>query len=118
MASFYANLKNTASRLLTTYGQTISFSRAVTDSFNPATGVTTPGTPVTFTGKGAAFDYTDAELVDTLIERGDIRLILEAGTAPEINDIATVDSVDYRVMNVITTSPAGTVVKYDLQLRK
>lgn len=118
MASFYDNLKASASRLLQSYGQQVSFSRPTDSSFDPVTGVTTPGVPVTFSGYGAVFDYSDDELIDTLIERGDIRLVLEAGNVPEINDEVTIGSTVYRVMNVLTTSPGGTDVKYDLQLRK
>ena len=117
MGSFYDNLASTASRLLNSYGQTIAFSRE-TGTIAAGTGVYTPGTPITFTGKGADFDYLDSELIDTMIERGDKRIILEAGTAPEIGDKATIGGVEYRVINVQTTAPGGTVVKYDLQVRK
>ena len=110
MGSFYTNLASTASRLLNSYGQTIAFSRE-TGTIAAGTGVYTPGTPITFTGKGADFDYLDSELIDTMIERGDKRIILEAGTAPEIGDKATIGGVAYRVINVQTTAPGGTVVK-------
>jgi len=116
--SFYSNLSATALKLLTKFGQAVDISRDTTSSFNPATGITTPGAQVTDSGFGASFDYTAQEIDGTNIIKGDIRLILNSVTrTPESGDTVTIDSVVYRLMNVEKIAPAGTVVIYDIQLR-
>lgn len=116
--SFYNNLKTTASTLLKDKGQLVVFSREVQSAFNPTTGVITSST-TTFSGYGAAFNYSRNEINNTIIENGDIKLTVEAmSTAPIIGDSVTIDAIAYRVMNVQPLSPSGIVVKYDLQLRR
>lgn len=118
MADFYSNLQKTASRLLKSKGQLLTFTRTVEVSFNPVTGVKTTG-DFTFTAYGAVFDYKVNEIDGELIQRGDIRLIVEkTNNSPLIGDIVKIDKVAQRVMNVTETSPAGTVVKYDVQMRR
>lgn len=118
MSNFYTQMKSVASRLLTDKGQSLTFSRETSSGFNPVTGVNTTSTS-TYTGNGASFNYNKAEIDGTLVQRGDIRLLLEAVTTePEQGDTVTIDSIIYRVMSVSPTSPAGTVVLYELQLRK
>lgn len=119
MGKFYTGLASTASKLLADKGQSITFTRKTLASFDPVLGQETLGTATTYTGNGAVFNYKKAELKDGLIESGDIKLLLEATTtAPLIDDTCVIDSDTYRVMDVMTTSPAGTVVIYTLQLRK
>lgn len=118
MVDFYTGLAATATRLLTGKGQTVTFTRRTVSAFNATTGTPT-NTTTTFTGKGAVFDYNQSEVDGAVILSGDQRLILEAvTTAPIIGDAATVNSIKYRVMNVNTVNPGGTVVIYQLQLRK
>ncbi len=119
MANFYAGLAATASRLLLSKGQSVTFTRISGGVKNPATGETTGQTTSNYTGNGAAFDYNSSEIDGETIQTGDIRLILEAvATTPLIDDTCPIDSVGYRVMSVKATSPAGTPVIYELQLRR
>ena len=115
--TFYSGLATTATNLLTDKGQSITFSREVSSSFDPVLGVPTTST-TTFSGVGAAFGYKQNQIDGEIIQRGDIRLILEAtSTAPLIGDTCTIDSVVYKVLFVEKVSPAGTPVIYKLQLR-
>lgn len=119
MSDFYTNLAATASRLLTDKGQSVTFVHPVDGSFDPATGITTPGVPTNITGYGAAFDYKNTEIDGTIIQRGDIRFLFEStATIPVIGDTITLDTVEYRVMDVKPTQPAGTNVLTEAQLRK
>lgn len=119
MADFYSGLAAVATRLLDTYGQTVTFSRETGGSFDPVLGVYSGQSTSTFTGSGAAFDFNRSEIDGEIIQRGDIRLMLEAvDTKPIIGDACTVNGVDYRVMSVMESSPGGTVTHYELQLRK
>jgi len=117
--TFYAGLADTAARLLADKGQTISFSRQTGATFDPVLGAESGGSLTAFTGNGAAFGYNNAEIDGTVVQRGDVRLIVEStSTVPEQNDECTVDSVVYRVMNVEPISPGGTTVINKIQLRK
>ena len=118
-STFYSDLAATALRLLTDKGQQVTFSRETATAFNPVVG--SSGAPVisTFTAYGAAFDYNKSEIDGTLVKRGDIRFLMNASaTAPALGDTVIIDSITYRVMNVKPTSPGGTVVIYEVQLRK
>lgn len=116
--SFYSGLVTVAQRLLISKGKLLTFSRETSSAFDPILGHNTVSVS-TYTGNGAAFDYNHREIDGEIIQRGDIRLILEATTtAPTINDSVTIDSDVYRVMEVRPISPAGTVVVYEIQLRK
>ena len=117
MADFYSILATTATRLLRDKGQSITFTRDAETSFNPSTGVITPDTATTYAAYGAAFNYSSNELANSNIESGDIRLLVEPETEPQIADTCVVDSVTYRVMDVRKQKPAGTVLYYELQLR-
>lgn len=119
MSSFYTGLAGVASQLLKDKGQSLTLTRAVDSSYDPATGITTPGIATTYTGYGAAFNYMAGEIDGTLVQNGDIKLVLEAtDTAPEKGDTVPIDSITYRAEDVNTISPAGTPVIYILQLRK
>ena len=119
MPDFYDSMAATASRLLAEFGQSVTFTHPVTSSFDPVTGIETPGTPVSIPGYGAAFDYMHTEIDGTIIQKGDIRFLFESTTvAPVIGDTVTIDSVVYRVMDSKPTKPAGTTVLQELQLRK
>ena len=115
--TFYTDLAAVALRLLTDKGQQVTFSRETSTGFDPETGINTTTTS-TITGYGAAFDYNSSEIDGTIIVKGDIRFLFEAGSAPQQDDTAPVDSIIYRVMAVKKISPAGTDVLYEVQLRK
>ena len=118
MSKFYDNLQKTATRLLKSKGQKLSFTRKVETDFDSATGVKT-NSDFTYNAYGAVFDYKLSEIDGTVIEAGDIRLMLEkTTTAPLKSDLVKVDSVNYRVMDVMKSSPAGTITHYTCRLRK
>lgn len=116
--SFYGGLANTATNLLTKYGQTVTFSRETGGAFDPTLGEESGATTTTWTGNGAAFNFNRSEIDGVMVQASDLRLLLEAvSTAPAIGDQVTVDSVAYHVISVTPASPGGVVVKYDLQIR-
>lgn len=116
--SFYSDLAATAKQLLTDKGQVLTFSR-ITGTYDPEAGEETGASTTTYTGNGASFNYNKSEVDGNIIQRGDIRLLLEAtATEPVNEDTVVIDSIIYTVKNVSPTSPAGTVVMYELQLRR
>ena len=116
--SFYSGLALTAKSLLTSKGQTVTFSRDNITVNNQITGEQTKGAATTYTGVGAALDFKTGEIDGEHVQFNDKRLILEATTtAPEIGDAATIGGLTHRVIDVKTVSPGGVVVIYILQLR-
>lgn len=115
----YAGLASTAKRLLTDFGNDATFSRTTGATFNPATGSYSGGTVSQFTSKAARFNYGTREIDGETVQRDDLRLIVEVnGGQPLVDDDCTFNSLTYRVMNVVTVSPSGQDVYYELQLRR
>lgn len=115
--SFYSDLANVGLRLLKDKGQQITFSSVSSDSFDPATGKNNT-TSSAYTAYGASFSYNKNEIDGTIIQNGDIRLVIDSTREPITGDKATIDSIIYRVIGVKVTSPAGTPVIFEAQLRK
>lgn len=117
MGTFSTNLKAVANRLLTDYGQAVTFTRYSVTEYNTATGRVEPLTPTTFSGVGHPSTYKLDDIDGETIQRNDIRLIVYTTTAPLIEDEASIDSVNYRVMNVEKLQGQGEAIVYRLQLR-
>lgn len=117
MASFYERLASTALNLLTKYGQTVTVTRENVGTVDPITGEGTPAADTTFTAKGCVFNYNQALIDGAQIKSGDKKIILESTNEPMINDVVTTTEGDFTVISVKPTSPAGTVVIYELQVR-
>lgn len=115
---FYDDMQAVATSLLTDKGQSLTFGRETSSGFNVPLGVNTTSSS-TYTGYGVSTQYKRPEIDGTNIQIGDIKLILQkTTTVPILGDTVTIDSLIYRVMNVESVSPAGTVVIYKIQLRK
>ena len=116
--TFYSGLKSVSANLLQDKGRLLTFSRETETAFDPKTGKQNISAS-TYTGYGAAFNYNTKEIDGSNIQNGDIRLLLESPTTPPNNgDTATIDGNGYRIMNIKSVSPAGTVVVYQVQLRR
>lgn len=117
MSQFYDNLAQTASGLLHQFGQSVTFHRGVVGQYDPSTGKPAVST-LSYTGFGAAFDYSRKEIDGTNVLSGDIKFLLErTTTTPAVHDVVTIDGKGYRVLVVTPTAPGGTVVMYECQLR-
>ena len=115
--SLYSDLQNTATALLTAYGQSLTFTRETVGAYNPAT-LTATETSSTFSGVGVEVSYKMSEIDGQRVLMGDKKLIMEAmDTAPAVGDVVAVNATDYRVMAVMPKNPAGTVITYELQVR-
>ena len=119
MAVNYAALAATAATLIQDNGQAVTFTYETGEAINPATGVvTTPASETEVSGYGVSLNFMASEINGTTVIAGDMKLICNAvATKPQAGWKVTVDSVDYRVMDVKTLSPAGTDVIYTCQIR-
>jgi hypothetical protein len=117
MGTFSDNLQSVSNTLLTTYGETISFVRWSTSEYNTTTGAVDPMTSTSFTGKAHPSSYRIEEIDGQTIQVNDIQAIVYTTTEPLIEDQATIDTVNYRVMNVEKLRAQGEDIVYLLQLR-
>lgn len=116
--SFYTGLAATASRLLTSKGQTATWAHDNQDgTFNPATGATEGGTTTAYSASGVLLDFDTKRINGTSVLATDSCFLMEVGNKPEVGDIITVNAVEYQVMDMQEVNPAGTAVMYEVQLR-
>ena len=124
--TFYTRLQATANRLLRGKGQSLTLTRITAGTYDPATGGMTGATTSTQSAYGAIFDYGAKQIDGTLIKAGDKQLLLSpfktdgtALTAPVLGDTVTVGSIVYTLVEPLKEiNPAGTVVMYEVNLRK
>ena len=105
--------------VLTRLGEAITFTYETGEVRDPATGeVVTPATTAEVAGLGYPGGYRNMDIDGDVIRRGDIRLTAEkVSTRPQAGWRCTVDSVEYRVMDVRKVRQSGLDVVYICQLR-
>ena len=117
MADFYAGLATTATNLIRSKGQLLTFTRSVAADFDPTLGKDEYEAETTYTGYGVMLPY------DVLFTAGGegskTKLLLEAiSTVPIEGDTVVVSGDDFIVDEVTPLSPAGTTVFYNLLLKR
>lgn len=118
MASFdYTRTRATAERLISRFGQTGALRRTTssTDPFNPTQ------TTTDYTCTCVVLDYSKRDIDGTLIKQTDQMVYLSTSgltITPETTDRLVVGGAVLTVVNVNPLSPAGTVVFYELQVRR
>lgn len=127
--NIYESLRANTKVLLTRYGQSMTLTkRTATTAYDPDTGEVTPGT-TEYTGKGVMLNYTDSYLHyggrkgESLVQMGDRRVLFTPDDSAMPTPVAAVDvivvgMVEWLVAGVSPVSPSGTVVLYDLQVRR
>lgn len=113
----YARTRATAERLIARFGQMGALRRMVSDNdpFNPV--ITETDYPCTF----AVLDYAKRDIDGTLIKQTDQQIYLSTKgliVSPDVTDKIIVGGVPFTIINIKPLSPAGTVVYYELQVRK
>lgn len=118
----YARSRATAERLIARFGRAVTVRRkavsGATEAWNPSTGtVTTTDYPAT----AVITEYAAREIDGTLIRREDRRVQLSTeglNITPTTADALIVGSDVLAIVNVAPLEPGGTVVLYELQVRK
>jgi ABC-type transport system substrate-binding protein len=96
-------------------------------TYDPATGTTSAGTPAEHTGSGIEEAYSAYSIAQGLVAARDRKFLLSAlkidGSAmprpvADAWTITLADGVTYAIKNVSATSPAGTDIMFELQLRQ
>ena len=113
MAIPYDDVADTVTRLLTTYGQTITLSR-YSATFNSVTGKDSSPTTTSLSTVGV-WQSISSSLVDgSRIKAGDKFVIIDDSQAPAMGD--KIDG--WSIVDISEINPAGTVLAYRLQVRK
>jgi hypothetical protein len=118
MAFDYARLKDSADRLLVRFGQAAVLRRPSLSgtAYNP-----TVGTATDYDVTAAVFDFKAREVDGARIRTGDKRVLLakeSLAIAPTTADKMVIGGVEHAIINVKTTSPAGTVILWEVQARR
>lgn len=116
MAFDYAATAATATRLLQRFGAAAPLKRQTAGAYNPATGAA-PVTVTSLATTAAVFDYPQRYVDGTLIHEGDKQAFMAPAVVPAQGDVLTWQGVDYQVISVKGTSPAGVAVLYEVQIR-
>ena len=105
--AFYDDMNTVADSLITDKGASLTFGRETSSAFDPVLGVNTTASS-TYTGYAVATQYKRPEIDGTIIQVGDIKLILQGtATVPILGDTVTIDSLIYRVMNIESVMAAN-----------
>ena len=117
----YARPAATAKRLLTRFGQVVTVKRVTPGGYDPATGATTADVTNGYSCSGAVMNYASRDIDGTLVQRGDVRVLLappDAAFEPKPGDTVTLaDATVLTVINAQATKPAGSPVLYEVQAR-
>lgn len=115
----YNALKNTARNLLASFGQSMTLTKYLVDTYDSTTGVNSSTTSTT-TDIGVILPYGDAivSTSNSLIQQNDQQVFIQMATIPNVADRLTVAGVVYDIVSVKAIEPAGINVLYELQVRK
>jgi len=113
------SIADTATSLLTKFGEAVALTYETDEVRNPATGeITTPATENVVPGFGYPSRFQNAEVDGTVIKRSDTRLVLnKVSRRPEQGWSAQVQGKTFRVMDVQPITKSGADVIYICQLR-
>ena len=126
MSAFYDRMAATALRLIAQYGQAATLTEIIPGEYDPVTGNETGGVNLTQTGQLILLEYTSAEAgiinaSGSLVQQGDKKIMLAAkGLAWPPRNTTTVlaDGLNWTIVNVKSTNPAGTPLVYELHGRR
>lgn len=129
MAFNYNEAAVDALELIAEFGQAITLTKQGNESggFDPVTGDVIAAQPsVTVSGAGVLVNYKTDELgissfkseeAENNILAGDAKILCSLTGTPEINMTLPFNGKTWRVVNISTLQPSGTVVMYTLQVR-
>jgi hypothetical protein len=116
----YTRFAQIASRLLTKFGMTATLVRRVSGTYVPATGAI-PVTETSQSVKVVLTAYPEKMIDGTAIHTGDKQVSMSVENLdflPQAGDRLVVGVVTYNVIQVKEHNPAGTVLLYELQVRR
>lgn len=115
MSFDYAASAATAAALLDNFGQTVTLSRIVPGTYDPATGTMTPDTEQAQTVRAVVLPYKDGDYLDGTVRVGDRRALIAPNVAwaPDATTKLTeAGGTVWQLENVAPLAPAGAAVLY------
>lgn len=116
MAFDYAPLASTATKMITEFGQAVTFTRNGNVTYDPTQGVSS-SSQTTYDANIVLFAQIKNEEVDNSLAFKDFPAVAYSATPPKIGDTATINGENYRVIEITPVQPATTVIYYELRLR-
>lgn len=119
----YTKVRRGASKSLGRSGQTVTWRRAGVTAEDEGAGTVTVGSPTDYSITGVVTLYRDQDIDNTLIQRGDKKLLLDAqdfadaGVTPTDADEVVISGTLHSVVDLQPVSPAGVSVLYKAQVR-
>lgn len=119
----YAKPAATAIKLIARYGRTIQHQRITEGPYSPETGSVT-NTTVSTNVKAVDFDFKlqsagQVFTSDSLVQVGDRYALIGAEVvAIDTSDKLLIDGVTWNIINVKKLAPAGTLVLWNVHIRK
>ena len=115
----YSQLAQTAKSLITKFGKDWTHRSIVKGSYTPSTNTVAADTTTDVTVKAVKQDYNHSQVDGTIIKQGDVKLICEALTTEPTTHDYMVDGLEvWNIIKIKEINPGGTVVFYEMQLRK
>lgn len=114
----YQDLANDVIELITEFGQDVTIVTSTTPAYDTNTGLVTE-TVNSVIVKGILVNYKVSAFANSLIQQGDVKLILSSDGITDITGAtkAIVNSKTYIITSVKTNNPAGVALSYELNLR-
>ena len=116
MAFDYAPLASTATKMITEFGQAVTFTRNGNVTYDPTQGVSS-SSQTTYDANIVLFAQIKNEEVDNSLAFKDFPALAYSATPPKIGDTATINGENYRVIEITPVQPATTVIYYELRPR-
>jgi|TARA_R110001606_G_scaffold356920_1_gene508352 hypothetical protein len=116
MAFNYSPLSTTATNLIKNFGQSVTFTRNGSVTYDPTAGVSS-SSQTTYTANIVLFDQTKREMDDTSLAEKEFPASMSSTTAPKIGDTATINGENYRILDVTPVQPGTSVIYYEARLR-
>lgn len=116
--TFASDMYNMANTLLTTFGQSLTFTTYTMGSYSPSAGTLSVSSSSTYSAKGYPYPYKLYLVDGELIKHNDVQLIMTSTTVPKQKDTVVLDGSTYTVISVEKITAQGSNVAYNLQLRK
>jgi len=118
MSFDYTSIKNKASATIKNFGQEVIRISHTVGSYDTTTGEATPNIRKT-KRHAVVVAFGDGETLDknTLVQNGDIRILLDATATVDQQDHFIVQGIEYTIVTMKKTSPSGTICLFDIHLR-
>lgn len=119
--SFYANAASVAKKQTESKGRNVTLRRNTEGTYDPAADTISGASTADETIKAVITEYEQGEIEETIIVRGDKKVLIAAtslSSPPDHNDIIVDGSQQYRIVHIQAVQPGDTLLLYKLHVRK